>query len=71
MARIASIETDEKKFLCTVTLFVVDRNVPGHTQVLHRWITKIVMLVGNNDIDSTIEEPEPNVQDGSHLGETR
>ena len=71
MARIVSIETDEKKFVCTVTLFVVDRIVPDHTQVLRRRITKIVMLVGNNDIDSTTEEPEPNVQDGSHLGETR
>ena len=71
MATIVSIETDEKKFVCTVTLFVFDGIVPGHTQFLRRRITKIVMVVGNNDIDSTTEEPEPNVQDGSHLGETR
>ena len=45
MARIVSIETDEKEAVRNVTLHVVDRNVPGHTQVLRRPITQIVMLV--------------------------
>ena len=55
MARIASIETGEKNVVRTVTLPVVDRNVPGRTQVLRRPITKIVMLVGNNEFDSPTE----------------
>ena len=71
MARIASIETGEKNVVRTVTLPVVDRNVPGRTQVLGRPITKIVMLVGNNEFDSPTEEPKENVQGGSHLGEAR
>ena len=36
MARIVSIETDEKNVVRTVTLRVVDRNPPGRTQVLRR-----------------------------------
>ena len=68
MARILSIETDEKRVVRTVTLHVVDRNVPGRTQVLHRPITKIVMLVRNDEFDSPTEEPKRNAQDESHLG---
>ena len=71
MARIVSIETDEKKAVHTVPLHVVDRNVPGLTQVLRRLITKIVMLVGNNEFDSPTEEPKLNVQNESHLGGAR
>ena len=48
MARIVSIETDEKNVVSTVTLRVVNRNTPGRTQVLRRPITKIAMLVGNS-----------------------
>ena len=69
MARIVSIETNEKEDLRTVTLHVVDRDVPG--QVLRRLITKIVMLVGNNEFDSPTEEPKLNVQNESHLGGAR
>ena len=69
MARIVSIETNEKEDLRTVTLHVVDRDVPG--QVLRRLITKIVMLVGNNEFNSSTEEPKLNVLDKSHPGETR
>ena len=57
MARIVSIETDEKKVVRTVTLCVVDRNTPARTQVLYCPITKIVMSVGNN-FNSSIEEPK-------------
>ena len=71
MARIVSIETDEMNVVRTVTLRVVDRNPPGRTQVLRYLITKIVMLVGNNEFDSPTEEPKQNVQDGSHLGGAR
>ena len=71
MARIVSIETDEKNVVHNVTLHIVDRNTPGRTQVLCRPITKIVMLVGNNEFDSPTEEPKQNVQDGSHLGGAR
>ena len=67
MARIVSIETDEKNVVSTVTLRVVDRNTLGRTQVLRRPITKIAMLVGNSEFDSPTEEPKQNVQDGSHL----
>ena len=67
MARIVSIETDEKNVVRTATLHVVDRNTPGQTQVLRRLITKIAMLVGNSEFDSPTEEPKQNVQDGSHL----
>ena len=69
MARIVSIETNEKEDLRTVTLHVVDRDVPG--QVLRRLITKIVMLVGNNEFNSSTEEPKLNVLDKSHPGEAR
>ena len=71
MARIASIETDEKKTACTVTLYVLDRNFPGCTQVLLCLITKIVMFVLNNEFQSPKEEPKLNVQDESHLGRAR
>ena len=67
MARIVSIETHEKNVVRTVTLRVVDRNTPDRTQVLRRPITKIVMLVGNNEFDSPKEEPKQNVQDGSQM----
>ena len=63
MARILSIETDEKRVVHTVTLHFVDRNVPGRTQVLRRPITKIVMLVQNDEFDSPTEEPKRNAQD--------
>ena len=69
MARIVSIETNEKEDLRTVTLHVVDRDVPG--QVLRRLITKIVMLVGNNEFNSSTDEPKLNVLDKSHPGEAR
>ena len=52
MVRIVSIIMEEKKAVCAVTLRVVDRNVPGHTQVLRCPTTKIVMLVENNEFDS-------------------
>ena len=71
MARIASIETDEKKAVRTVTLHVVDRIAVGRTQVPRHLITKIVMLVGNNEFDSPTEEPKLNVQDECHLGGAR
>ena len=71
MARIVSIETDEEKAGRTVTFHVADRNVLGRTQVLCSQITKIVMLVGNNEFNSSIEEPKLNVQDESHLGGVR
>ena len=71
MARIVNIETGEKNVVRPVTLRVVDRNVPGFTQVLRRPITKIVMLVGNNEFDSPTEELKENVQRGSHLVEAR
>ena len=71
MARIVSMETDEKEDVRTVTLHFVDRNVPGCTQVLRCLITKIVMLLGNNEFDSPTEEPKLNVQDESHLGGAR
>ena len=71
IARIVSIETHKKNVVRTLTLRVVDRNTPGRTQVLRRPITKIVMLVGNNEFDSPKEEPKQNVQDGSHLGGAR
>ena len=69
MARIVSIETNEKEDLRTVTLHVVDRDVPG--QVLRRLITKIVMLVGNNEFNSSTEEPKLNDLGKSHPGEAR
>ena len=68
MARIVNIETDEKKVVHTVTLPVVDRNMPGHIQVLCHPITKIVMLVGNDQIHSPTEGLKLNAQDESHLG---
>ena len=71
MARIVSIETDENKAVRSVTLHVVDRNVPGRTQFLRRPTTKIMMLVGNNEFDSPTEEPKLNVQDEGHLGGAR
>ena len=40
MAKMASIETDEKNVVCTVTRHVVDRDVTGLTQVLRHRITK-------------------------------
>ena len=52
MGRIVSIETDEKKAVRTVTFHFADSNVPGRTQFFRRPITKIVMLVGNNEFDS-------------------
>ena len=61
MARIVSIETDEKEAVRNVTLHVVDRNVPGHTQVLRRPITQIVMLVGNNEFEFSTKESKLNV----------
>ena len=67
MARIASIETDEKKAVRTVTLQVVDGIAVGRTQVPRHPITKIVMLVGNNEFDSPTEDPKLNVQDQFHL----
>ena len=67
MARIVRNEADEKNAMCTVTLCVADRNTPGQTQVLCLLITKIVMLVGNNEFNSPTAEPKQNVQDGSHL----
>ena len=63
MGRIVSIETDEKKAVRTVTFHFADSNVPGRTQFFRRPITKIVMLVGNNEFDSPTEEPKLNVQD--------
>lgn len=51
MARIASIKTDEKKFVRAFTLYIVNRNVPGHIQVLHHPM-KIMMLVGNDEFNS-------------------
>ena len=71
MARIVSIKTDEKEDVCTFTLHFVDRNVAGCTQVLRRLITKIVMLLGNNEFNSPTEEPKLNVQGESHLGRAR
>ena len=71
MARILSIETDEKRVVRTVTLHVVDRNMPGHTQVLRRSIPKIVMLVRNDEFNSPTEEPKWTAQDESHLGGAR
>ena len=71
MARIISIKTDEKRFVRTVTPHVVDRNVPGHTQVLRRPITKIVLLVRHDEFDFPTEEPKRNAQDESHLGGAR
>ena len=71
MGRIVTIKTDEKKAVCTVALHVVDRNVSGGNQVLRCPITKIVMLVGNNEFDSPTKEPKLNVQDESHLGGAR
>ena len=68
MARIVNIETDEKKVVHTVTLPVVDRNMPGHIQVPCHPITKIVMLVGNDQIHSPTEGLKLNAQDESHLG---
>ena len=70
MARIVS-ETDKNNVVHTVTLPIVDRNTPGRTQVLCCSITKIVMLVGNNEFDSPTEEVKQNFQDGSHLGGAR
>ena len=70
MESIVSIVTDKKKILRTVTLHV-ERNTPGQTQVLGSPITKIVMLVGNNEFDSPTEEVKQNFQDGSPLGEAR
>ena len=67
MARIVSIETDEKNVVCTVTLSVFDRHVPGRTQVLRRPITKIVMLLENNEFNSPAEVLKQNVQDGSQI----
>ena len=59
MARIVRNEADEKKVVVrTVALCVVDRNAPAQTQVLRRPITKIMMSVGNNEFDSTTEEPK-------------
>ena len=59
MARIVRNEADEKKVVVrTVALCVVDRNTPAQTQVLRRPITKIIMSVGNNEFDSTTEEPK-------------
>ena len=59
MARIVRNEADEKKVVVrTVALCVVDRNTPAQTQVLSRPITKIMMSVGNNEFDSTTEEPK-------------
>ena len=63
MARIVSIKTDEKSVVHIVTLSIVDRNVPGRTQVLRHPITKVVMLVGNN------ESPNRMFKIGSNLGE--
>ena len=40
MAKMASIETDEKNVVRTVTRHVVDRDVTGLTQVLRHRITK-------------------------------
>ena len=57
MARIVS-ETDKNNVVHTVTLPIVDRKTPGRTQVLCCSITKIVMLVGNNEFDSPTEEPQ-------------
>ena len=71
MARIFIIETDDEKAVRIVTFHVVDRNVPGRTQVFCQQITKIVMLVGKNDFDSYIEDPKLNVQDESYLGGSR
>ena len=68
MARNVSIKTDEKKVVRTVTLHVVAGIVPGHTQVLRHLITKIVMLVGNNEVNYPREESKLNIQDKSHLG---
>ena len=52
MARIVSIKTDEKIFVRAFTLYIVNRNVPGHIQVLHHPIMKIMMLVGNDEFNS-------------------
>ena len=67
MARIVSIETDKKNVMRTATLCVADRNTPGQTQVLCLLITKLVMLVENNEFNSPTAEPKQNVQDGSHF----
>lgn len=56
IARILRIEIDERKVLRAVTLHVVDRNIPGFTQVLLHLITKYVMVVRNDDFDSPTEE---------------
>lgn len=63
MARIVSIKTDEKKFVHAFTLYIVNRNVPGHIQVLHHPIMKIMMLVGNDEFNSGAEEFKLNVQE--------
>ena len=59
MARIVSIKTDEKEAVHMVHT--------GCTQVLRRLITKIVMLVRNNEFDSPTEEPLLNFQNETHL----
>ena len=71
MARIVIIETNEKNDMRTVILRVNPRIVPGCTQVLCRPITKIMMLVGNNEFDYQTEESKQNIQDRRHLEVTR
>ena len=71
MARIVIIETNEKNDMRTVILRVIARIVPGFTEVLCRLITKIMMLVGNNEFDYQTEESKQNIQDGRHLEVTR
>lgn len=56
IVRILRIEIDEGKVLRAVTLHVVDRNIPGFTQVILHLITKYVMVVRNDDFDSPTEE---------------
>ena len=71
MARIVIIETNEKNDMRTVILRVIARIVPGCTEVLCRLITKIMMLVGNNEFDYQTEESKQNIQDRRHLEVTR
>ena len=70
MARIVIVKTDEKSVVHIVTLNIVDRNVPGRTQVLRHPIAKVVMLVGNNEFPNrmfkmgfNLEQPDETARD--------
>lgn len=47
--------------MCTVTRYVVDRNLFGRTQVLSCSITIIAMLVETDEFNSPTEELKLNV----------